>query len=399
MIFGGKRLKSFQATAPISRTMPKNELVQSVTDKNSPGRKFSSDLPVPAYMYTGEGERGSLGWWIVEYLTTYATGAPTTLRYKKEDLELFYAWFVWAFGSDDVRKWNRASSNLFVQTLAKETVKVSGRGKRAGELRWSARSLNRKIDHLRTFAKWVSSQVPSPVAGGNPMHGVKRFDVPVLQAKRIGDKELIRLETAARGLAGTRIRRDRKRTELGVMETRADARPARDLAIYKLLIGTGLRVAAVANLDVSQVAGRRLLRVKEKGSQEREVVVSGEAAEAVAYYLRTEREKDAAVFGEGVTPLFLSVPANARNRNPEASGRMSSRSIFAVVRRLAEDALGEAEAKRIHPHLFRHHVGYLMNEKGGITAVQKQLAHRNIAYSAVYAQRTDEELERILDGL
>ena len=40
----------------------------------------------------------------------------------------------------------------------------------------------------------------------------------------------------------------------------------------------------------------------------------------------------------------------------------------------------------------------IMNEKGGITAVQKQLAHRNIAYSAVYAQRTDDELERILDG-
>jgi uncharacterized DUF497 family protein len=32
-----------------------------------------------------------------------------------------------------------------------------------------------------------------------------------------------------------------------------------------------------------------------------------------------------------------------------------------------------------------------MNEHGGITAVQKQLGHRNIAYSAGYCQRTDEE--------
>lgn len=378
--------------------MAKTEIVQTVTDKNFPGQKFSSDLPAPVYIYAGEGERRRLGWWIVEYLTTYATGAPTTLRYKKEDLELFYAWFVWAFGSDDVSKWNRASSNLFVQTLAKETVKVAGRGKRAGEPRWSARSLNRKIDHLRTFAKWIASQVPAPMAGGNPMQGIKRFDVPVLQAKRLTEKELIRLETAARGLGGTRIRRDKKRTELGVMEPRADARPARDLAIYKLLIGTGLRVAAVARLDVAQFSGRRLLRVKEKGSQEREVVVSSEAVEAVAHYLRTEREKDAAAFGDATQALFLSVPAQAKNRNPDADGRMSPRSLFSVVRNLAEDALGEGEAKRIHPHLFRHHVGFLMNEKGGITAVQKQLAHRNIAYSAVYAQRTDDELERILDG-
>lgn len=360
--------------------------------------KFSSDAPVPALVAEGGGERRSLRWWMVEYLTTFATGAPATLRYKKEDLELFYSWFVWAFGSDDIGKWNRASSNLFVQTLAKETVRVSGRGKRAGEPRWSARSLNRKIDHLRTFAKWVASQVPPLVAGGNPMQGVKRFDVPVLQAKRLTEKEVIRLETTARGLAGTRIRRDRKRTELGVMDVRADARPARDLAIYKLLIGTGLRVSAVAKLDVSQFSGRRLVRVKEKGSQEREVVMSSEAARAVELYLATEREKDAAAYGGDCAPLFLAVPHQAKNRNPDADGRMSSRALFAVVRRLAEDALGETEARRIHPHLFRHHVGYLMNEKGGITAVQKQLAHRNIAYSAVYAQRTDEELERILDG-
>jgi hypothetical protein len=33
-----------------------------------------------------------------------------------------------------------------------------------------------------------------------------------------------------------------------------------------------------------------------------------------------------------------------------------------------------------------------MNERGGITAVQKQLGHRNIAYSAGYCQRTDDEL-------
>lgn len=378
--------------------MGKTELVQSDSDKKVSARNFASDVSGPVIWTDGEGDRRSLRWWIVSYLTTFATGAPTTLRYKKEDLELFYAWFVWAFGSDDVSKWNRASSNAFVQTLAKEKVKVSGMGKTAGEPRWSARSLNRKIDHLRTFSKWIAAQVPPPISGGNPMHGVKRFDVPVLQAKRLTDRELIRLETAARGLAGTRIRRDRKRTELAVMELRADARPARDLAIYKTLIGTGLRVGAVANLDVSQFSGRRLVRVKEKGSQEREVVMSAEAAEAIVHYLGTERVKDAETFGDGTVPLFLTVPEQARKRNPESTGRMTSRAVFSVVRRLAEDALGETEAKRIHPHLFRHHVGYLMNEKGGITAVQKQLAHRNIAYSAVYAQRTDEELERILDG-
>lgn len=378
--------------------MSKSKAVQTVADKNLRPGRFSSDGGTELAIEHGGGGRTSLRWWIAQYLTTYATGSPSTLRYKAEDLGLFYSWFVWAFGSDDITKWNRASSNAFVQTIARETAGEGARGKKPGEPRWSARSLNRKIDHIRTFSKWVAAQVPPLVAGGNPMQGVKRFDVPVLQAKRLTDREVIRLDTAARGLAGTRIKRDRKRTELGVMEVRADARPARDLAIYKLLIGTGLRVGAVAKLDVAQFSGRRLVRVKEKGSQEREVVMSAEAAEAVAHYLRTERGKDSESFGGESVPLFLAVPHQAFKKNPGSAGRMSTRTVFSVVRKLAEDAFGESEAKRIHPHLFRHHVGYLMNEKGGITAVQKQLAHRNIAYSAVYAQRTDEELERILDG-
>lgn len=368
-----------------------------ISGRGSPD-KFSSDLLLPVPAGVGEDDRRSLGKWIVRYLTTYATGVPATLRYKKEDLALFYGWFVWAFGSDDISRWNRASTNAFVQTLSRETVQVAGRGKRSGELRWSARSLNRKIDHLRTFAKWIAAQIP-PLVTENPTHGVKRFDVPILQAQRLTDKEVIRLETAARGLQGTRIKRDKRRTDLGILEVRADARPARDLAVYKLLIGSGLRVSALANLDLSQFSGRKLVRVKEKGSQEREVVISTEASEAIMYYLRAERPKDAETFGHaGGGPLFLSVPQQAVKRKAETDGRLTSRAVFASVRRLAEDAFGEEDAKRIHPHLFRHHVGHLMNERGGITAVQKQLAHRNIAYSAVYAQKTDEELGRMLDG-
>jgi hypothetical protein len=42
-------------------------------------------------------------------------------------------------------------------------------------------------------------------------------------------------------------------------------------------------------------------------------------------------------------------------------------------------------------------VGYLMNERGGITAVQKRLGHRNIAYSAGYCQRADDELAGYLE--
>ncbi len=73
---------------------------------------------------------------------------------------------------------------------------------------------------------------------------------------------------------------------------------------------------------------------------------------------------------------------------------MTTRTLSYVVAKIA-DAAGVAG---VHPHRFRHHVGYLMNERGGITAVQKQLGHRNIAYSAGYCQRTEDELAEYLEG-
>lgn len=127
------------------------------------------------------------------------------------------------------------------------------------------------------------------------------------------------------------------------------------------------------------------------------MVLSSEAAEALRHYVATERAADAEAWN-GSRALFLSVPSEAQKRNDGRKGRMDVRTLRYVIEKIAKKALGDEGVTRIHPHLFRHNMGFLMNEKGGITAVQRQLAHRNIAYSAVYCQRTDEELEGYLDG-
>lgn len=65
------------------------------------------------------------------------------------------------------------------------------------------------------------------------------------------------------------------------------------------------------------------------------------------------------------------------------SGYQGTRTLSYVVAKIAD----HAQVNGVHPHRFQHHVEYLMNERGGITAVQRQLGHRNIAYSAGYCQR------------
>jgi site-specific recombinase XerD len=346
--------------------------------------------------------RDSLAWWMHEYLTTYATGTAGTLKAKATDLEHFYRFFQWAYGDfkstandhPHVRKWNRATSNAYLQHLDKEVSANAHGRKQAGDLRWSASAKNRKIDHLRTFAKWLAGQVPAVIAA-NPMHGIQRYDTPALKAKRIDPRTLLRLETAARDLAVTEVKRDKGRVDIHARITRKTARPIRDYALYQLLIGSGLRIQAVANLNLEhcKLDGhiKRLFAVKEKGRQEREVIISNTAADALREYIKSERELDAAEWN-GARSLFISVKSQAKNRNDTLHGRMTPRAMAYIVKKIGQNALGETEGKSIHPHLFRHHVGYLMNERGGITAVQKQLGHRNLAYSAVYAQRTDEEM-------
>ena len=51
------------------------------------------------------------------------------------------------------------------------------------------------------------------------------------------------------------------------------------------------------------------------------------------------------------------------------------------------------------PHSARHAMGrYIIEKTGNVAAVQRQLGHKNAAYSMQYSRITDEELNVILDG-
>lgn len=70
------------------------------------------------------------------------------------------------------------------------------------------------------------------------MRDISRFEVPVLEAKRFDDRELLRMEAVVADLSVTEVKRDKRRSDLGARELRKDARPLRDLAIFSLLIGS-----------------------------------------------------------------------------------------------------------------------------------------------------------------
>jgi integrase len=57
-----------------------------------------------------------------------------------------------------------------------------------------------------------------------------------------------------------------------------------------------------------------------------------------------------------------------------------------------------AQVKGKTPHSARHAMGrHIMDKTGNVAAVQRQLGHKNAAYSLQYARITDDELQEVVD--
>jgi integrase len=81
--------------------------------------------------------------------------------------------------------------------------------------------------------------------------------------------------------------------------------------------------------------------------------------------------------------------------NPHGNGRLTVK----VINQIWDDVCKVADVKGKTPHSARHAMGrYIIEKTGNVAAVQRQLGHKNAAYSLQYARITDEELNVVLDG-
>ncbi|HYL39648.1 MAG TPA: tyrosine-type recombinase/integrase, partial [Bryobacteraceae bacterium] len=113
--------------------------------------------------------------------------------------------------------------------------------------------------------------------------------------------------------------------------------PARDLAIFELLYGCGLRVSELVGLNLDDFDfGERWVRVRGKGRKERQVPYASKASQALDLYIQARQP---ALAGERA--LFL----NHRGR------RLTDRGARAIVKFYARMISGDSS---IHPHSLRH---------------------------------------------
>lgn len=158
-------------------------------------------------------------------------------------------------------------------------------------------------------------------------------------------------------------------------EPRADVGyEARDLAIFEVLYGSGLRVSEVCSLKIADV-GDHFLKVEGKGNKQRIVPLGQKALHSIEHYLlhfRGEQESDF---------LFL----NALNQPVDR---------FYIYKRIKFYAQRAGIEKKISPHSLRHSFAtHLLDHGADLRVIQEMLGHANIATTDRYTQVSQKRLK------
>ena len=155
----------------------------------------------------------------------------------------------------------------------------------------------------------------------------------------------------------------------------------RDQAMAELFYSSGLRLAELASINLSDVDPEsRLLTVTGKGSKSRTVPVGKVAMDAISAWLLQRPH----VAGEQA--LFTS------NRGQ----RISLRNIQARLRLRGRQ---NAMQQDVHPHMLRHSfASHMLESSGDLRAVQELLGHANISTTQVYTHLDFQHLAKVYDA-
>lgn len=318
-------------------------------------------------------------WYFDHAVTTVARSQKEQVR----DLNLFIQYMEQTEKTDARSMWTPRLSESFKNHL-KHSLHEDG------SRHWSDRTINRVLTHLKTFAKWIHGLRPFPL--GNPMAKIKALpltnSLEVERALSAGERRRL-LDAADLLLVSGGLSRNRRKHDVALRPRRKGYRCYRNRALIYCLTETGMRRKAVTAINLSDVDFvKKKITVEEKGGMRHTYQINKEGLAAIRDYIQNEREAD---FEKWQSPALFLSPCT----NPNGNGRLTVK----VVNDVWNDVCKTAGIEGKTPHSARHAMGrYIIEKTGNVAAVQRQLGHKNAAYSMQYSRITDEELNVILDG-
>ncbi|QIB65262.1 tyrosine recombinase XerC [Kineobactrum salinum] len=154
----------------------------------------------------------------------------------------------------------------------------------------------------------------------------------------------------------------------------------RDSAMAELFYSSGLRLAELVAVDVSDIDSQsQLLTVTGKGRKTRTVPVGRVALQAIERWL-------------AVRPCNAEPALFTSNRGR----RISVRNIQA---RLKLQGRRAGMHQDVHPHMLRHSfASHMLESSGDLRAVQELLGHANIATTQIYTHLDFQHLAKVYDA-
>ena len=156
----------------------------------------------------------------------------------------------------------------------------------------------------------------------------------------------------------------------------------RDHAIIELLYSSGLRLAELSGLNLTELDLKECsVRVTGKGNKTRTLPVGRQAIEALKIWLQYRQNKVATES----TAMFLNIHGK----------RLSPRSI---QDRLKKISIRQGMQGKIHPHMLRHSfASHMLESSGDLRAVQELLGHQNISTTQIYTHLDFQHLAKVYD--
>ncbi|WP_342319963.1 tyrosine recombinase XerC [Corynebacterium mayonis] len=273
-----------------------------------------------------------------------------------------YARLVLGRSEATVRSYTSDLATLegFVGTFADFTLPVLRRWLADSLSRGLARStMARRTAAARAFSTWAHKQghLASDVAARLAAPKVNRHLPKVVSAQRAA--QLVEAE---------------------INDEEHQAEALRDAAMLELLYATGIRVAELVGLDLSDVDTQQLtVRVTGKGNKQRVVPFGGKAATALREWLSDGRTELAL---DGQKALFV--------------GTRGKRIDPRQVRRVVERAAARIGAGELSPHSLRHSAATHMLEGGAdLRVVQELLGHSSLQTTQIYTHVSAQRLAAV----
>lgn len=303
--------------------------------------------------------------WARFYYHVHVKGSPSkTEQAKLGDLHKFLGFMVQEVGHDHADSWTPAVTKHFLKSL-QHTVSASTNKP------YKATTINRILATVRHFARWLHKQ--RPLLAGDPFARVRDVQADAPDWNGLTSRQLMRLKSACE--------------QRLVLCKRKNQNPSLEIAVFYLLLQTGLRESEVVSLNVRQYRDRGLHHVKRHKSKKisTKVPVPRDAREFLEAYLSARQPQPN-------EPLFL-------NRYGQ---RLTGQDVQRICKRILQQAsvnLEEAERFRFTPHKLRHTFLKRAADKNGVHFAHEASGNVSIKEIFRYTKPSQEEIDEAVEKL